>query len=78
MIGARFCSTSFRFSSDEDVSARQSEKVFSKTLVSRGTTENKWGTWESDNCGKVSKVSRVTVTTINKYLWKNTAQGNDG
>jgi len=35
MIGARFCSTSFRFSSDEDVSARQSEKVFSKTLVSK-------------------------------------------
>jgi hypothetical protein len=30
MIGARFCSTSFRFSSDKDVSTRK-EKVFSKS-----------------------------------------------
>jgi len=27
MIGARFCSISFRFSSDKDVSARKSEKL---------------------------------------------------
>jgi hypothetical protein len=34
MIGARFCSINFRFSSDKDVSTRKSEKIYCSFIQS--------------------------------------------